>query len=125
MNWFYAVLFDYPFVIMPLLWGMAYGLWRYSYYRLYWGGVYRLIAEITVIILAVLGLVAPTWQLGNEVVNNPIQTHYYIHEYQGKDERVAFCFKRFDTQQNMGYSEFMQKCFADDWERHRYENLPK
>lgn len=125
MNWFYSVLFDYPFLLMPCLWGIAYCLWWYSYNRLVWSGGYRLITELSAYFLAALGLLSPTWKLGNEVMNNPIQTHHYVHEYQGKDERVAFCFTRFETQQNIGYADFMHKCFADDWERHRYNNLPR
>lgn len=125
MNWFYSVLFDYPFLLMLWLWGIAYCLWWYSYNRLFWGGVYRFITEISAYVLAVLGLLSPTWQLGNEVMDNPIQTHYYIYEYQGKDERVAFCFKRFATEKNISYAKFMQRCFIYDWERYRYENLPK
>lgn len=127
MSWSYSLLFDYP--LLPLVIGLLIiiGVWFYVwiYGNSYFTYVVRHFTLIGMAIFMMLAGALYSAKLGDNVMIDPIQTHYYLATYQGKDEWVAFCFKRFETQQNMGYADFMQKCFADDWERHRYNNLPK
>ena len=51
--------------------------------------------------------------------NHAGQTLAYIEKYGGDRKEIAFCFKRFDQQDALPFTGFMEKCVVDDWHRQR------
>lgn len=122
MNFIYAFWFDYPLVPVFVCWTLG------AY--LFWFGYEYLIPDRRVVcnLIAVCCFLSVClfygFELDQKAIQTPQATFYYIHEFQGKDERVAFCFKRFG-EQNTAYADFMSKCLTDDWRRFEYESLTR
>lgn len=124
MNGVYALFFDYWLHILCLIFISGSLLIGYAWkHQAHYEYANRLI--FAGIFLLIMVFVLSRSNLNKAILQTPQQTYFYLYVYQGKHEGVAFCFKQFNTEHELGYAYFMQKCLNDDWMHEQYNQLVK
>ena len=129
MSFISAWLADYPFAPAIVFFVPAVLLFVFDVWDCNWGLKHddhtHFSMRILALICFMLAGMLTTIEFDNWVFISPERTMYYIENHRGDRKEIAFCFKRFDQQDVLPFTGFMEKCVVDDWQREQYRRMKK